>query len=179
MVLRLNKTWILIGKASTCGGYLCPQTAILRSVQTRIWQQPRSAGCNTRGFPMDQPVQTCGYSILVPCLKSGIPINFPNTSSNCYGSHCTAAAVLLQYHDKFLKFSEFVCDKKDHQVFTNMERNLYDALQYKPTLTELATLALYVQAIIHPYMWVKYWDYQHVGLGWAHYILKLNSTLTK
>ena len=33
-----------------------------------------------------------------------------------------------------------------------MERNLYNALQCKPTLTELATLALYAQAITHPYM---------------------------
>jgi hypothetical protein len=33
-----------------------------------------------------------------------------------------------------------------------MERNLYDALHCKPTLTELATLALYAQAITHPYM---------------------------
>ena len=84
--------------------------------------------------------------------QSGIPINFPNTSSNRYGSYCAAAAVLLQYRDKFLTFLEFVHDKKDHRVFTNMERNLFNALQCKPTLTELATLALYAQAITHPYM---------------------------
>jgi hypothetical protein len=33
-----------------------------------------------------------------------------------------------------------------------MERNLYNAVHCKPTLTELATLALYVQTITHPYM---------------------------
>jgi hypothetical protein len=33
-----------------------------------------------------------------------------------------------------------------------MEQNLYNALHCKPTLTELATLALYAQAITHPYM---------------------------
>jgi hypothetical protein len=33
-----------------------------------------------------------------------------------------------------------------------MEHNLYNALQCKPTLTELATLALYAQAITHPYI---------------------------
>lgn len=42
--------------------------------------------------------------------QSGIPINFPNTSSNCYGSNCAAAAILIQYHDKFLQFLEFVHD---------------------------------------------------------------------
>ena len=46
--------------------------------------------------------------------QSGIPINFPNTSSNRYGSYCAAAAVLLQYRDKFLTFLVFVRDKKDH-----------------------------------------------------------------
>jgi hypothetical protein len=33
-----------------------------------------------------------------------------------------------------------------------MEKNLYTALKCNATLTELATLALYVQAITHPYM---------------------------
>src|ERR1700683_1686312 len=77
--------------------------------------------------------------------KTGIPINFPNTSSNCYGSNCAAAA-------KFLEFLQFIHDRKDHQVFTNMKLNLYKALQCKATLTELATLALYAQAVTHPYM---------------------------
>ena len=33
-----------------------------------------------------------------------------------------------------------------------MEKNLYKALQDPPTLTELAVLALYAEAISHPYM---------------------------
>ena len=43
-------------------------------------------------------------------------------------------------------------DNKDPQVFTNMEQNLFNALQCEPTLTKLATLALYAQATTHPYM---------------------------
>jgi hypothetical protein len=85
--------------------------------------------------------------------KSGIPINFPNTSSNHYGSNCAAAAVLIQYRKQFLEFLEFVWDRKDHCVFTNMELNLYKALQCKATMTELASLALYAQAVTHPYMY--------------------------
>jgi hypothetical protein len=84
--------------------------------------------------------------------QSEIPIKFPNTSSNCYPSNCAAAAVLIQHHDKFLQFLEFVGDRKDKHFFTNMEWNLYNALHCKPTLTGLATLALYAQAITHPYM---------------------------
>ena len=81
-----------------------------------------------------------------------IPLNFPGTSSNRYGAYCDAAAVLLQHHDKFLEFLEFVRDKKDKHVFTHMEKNLYAALKCNATLTELAVLALYAQAITHPYM---------------------------
>jgi len=33
-----------------------------------------------------------------------------------------------------------------------MEKNLYTTLKCNATLTELATLALYGQAIAHPYM---------------------------
>jgi hypothetical protein len=51
-----------------------------------------------------------------------------------------------------LEFLEFVKDSKKTPGFTNMEKNLYKALQDPPTLTELAVLALYAEAIIHPYM---------------------------
>jgi hypothetical protein len=60
--------------------------------------------------------------------------------------------VLLLYCDKFLEFLEFVKDVKNKGRFTNMEKNLYDALQDPATLTELAVLALYAQAISHPYI---------------------------
>jgi len=84
--------------------------------------------------------------------NEGIPLNFPNTSSVRYGSHCEAAAVLLEYHDAFLRFLEYVRDAKDRRRFSNMEKNLYAALKCNATLTELATLALYGQAITHQYM---------------------------
>ena len=84
--------------------------------------------------------------------EAKIPLSFPGTSSNRYGAYCDAAAVLLQHHDKFLEFLEFIRDKKDRRVFTNMEKNLYAALKCKATLTEMAVLALYAQAVTHPYI---------------------------
>jgi len=84
--------------------------------------------------------------------NEGIPLTFPNTSSVRYGSHCEAASVLMEYHDAFLRFLEYVRDAKDRRRFSNMEKNLYTALKCNATLTELATLALYGQAITHPYM---------------------------
>jgi hypothetical protein len=58
----------------------------------------------------------------------------------------------LEYYDAFLRFLEYVQDVKDHRNFSNMEKNLYTALKFNATLKELATLALYGQAITHPYM---------------------------
>src|SRR6202050_143178 len=42
----------------------------------------------------------------------GIPMMFPDTSNNHYGTYCEAAAVLMQHHPKFLEFLEFVKDSK-------------------------------------------------------------------
>ena len=84
--------------------------------------------------------------------KEGIAIAFPDTSNNRYGTYCEAAGVLLLHRNKFLEFLEFVRDSKKKRGFTNMEKNLYNALKDTATLTELAVLALYAQSISHPYM---------------------------
>jgi hypothetical protein len=84
--------------------------------------------------------------------QAGISLMFPDTSNNRYGTFCDAAAVLLQHRPKFLEFLEYVRDSKKKRGFTNMEKNLYNALQDPPTLTELAVLALYGQAVYHPYV---------------------------
>ena len=43
-------------------------------------------------------------------------------------------------------------DLKEKRNLTNIEQNIYDGLHDIPTLTELAVLVLYAQAITHPYM---------------------------
>jgi len=83
---------------------------------------------------------------------AGIPMTFPDTSNTQYGTYCDAGAILYQYRKNFIEFLEYVRDSKKKPGFTNMEKNLYDALHDPPTLTELAVLALYAQAISHPYM---------------------------
>ncbi|PCH35890.1 hypothetical protein WOLCODRAFT_38477, partial [Wolfiporia cocos MD-104 SS10] len=74
----------------------------------------------------------------------GAMVHFPDTSNTRYQSHCTAAEELL--------FLEAIRDKKDNHTFNHMEANLFKALHDIPTLTELAVLALYSQAICHPYL---------------------------
>ena len=101
--------------------------------------------------------------------QAGIPMMFPNTSSNRYGTYCEAGAVLFQHCQKFLEFLEYVKDSKKTPGFTNMEKNLYNALQDPPTLSELAVLALYAQAISHPYMaQIRGHDINMLNLGPLH-----------
>jgi uncharacterized membrane protein len=71
--------------------------------------------------------------------------------------------VFLLYYEKFLEFLEFVRDSKKKHVFTNMEKNLYNALKDPATLTELAVLALYAQAISSIYAPNTWQEYKHVG----------------
>jgi hypothetical protein len=77
---------------------------------------------------------------------------FPDTSNTRYQSHCTAAAELLTSLPLYIDFMVWIKDGKDKPGFTNMERNVYLGLQDIPTQTELAVLALYAQAISHPYL---------------------------
>jgi hypothetical protein len=87
------------------------------------------------------------------CIESlGFAILFPDTSNTRYQSHCNAAAVLIIYRSLLLQFLELVRDKKESGQFNHMENNLYRALQDVPTQTELCVLALYAQAVSHPYM---------------------------
>lgn len=84
--------------------------------------------------------------------KCGIKLNFPDTSSTRYQSYCEAASVLIEHLQRFLEFLLFVRDKKEKRRFTHMEDNLYRALQCQSTITELAVLTMYSQAITHPYI---------------------------
>ncbi|KAJ7089006.1 hypothetical protein C8R44DRAFT_596210, partial [Mycena epipterygia] len=77
---------------------------------------------------------------------------FPDTSNTRYQSHCEAAGALLLHIDLYIEFLEHMRDKKGDSVFTNLEKNVYDGLHDPIIKTELAVLAIYGQAISHPYM---------------------------
>lgn len=82
----------------------------------------------------------------------GYSVKFPDTSNTRYGSHCDAAAELLRHLPIYIRFLEFVRDRKEKQVFTNVEQNIWRGLHCSATLTELAVLASYGQTISIPYM---------------------------
>jgi hypothetical protein len=106
-------------------------------------------------------------------INVGCDFTFPDTSNNRFQSHCTGAAALLQHLSHFIDFLEFVKSKKKTMRFSHMEENLWKALHCTATKTELAVLALYAQAITHPYMRVirapEHKKVNMLDLGPLHY----------
>lgn len=77
---------------------------------------------------------------------------FPDTNNTRFGSHGEAAGNLLRYHEGYVEYMQLIRDKKLKPAWTNIESNIAKALECTRTLEELAVLALYTQAISHPYM---------------------------
>ncbi|KAJ3008570.1 hypothetical protein NUW54_g3102 [Trametes sanguinea] len=102
----------------------------------------------------------------------GQPLRFPDTSNTRYQTHCCAAAELLVHRSHYIHFLEVIRDRKDRAVFSHMEENVYAGLQDVPTLTELAAMTLYAQAITHPYMRVARIHQNGLKLGSLHDKLK-------
>ncbi|KDQ25108.1 hypothetical protein PLEOSDRAFT_1078957 [Pleurotus ostreatus PC15] len=85
-------------------------------------------------------------------LITGTSRRFPQTNNTRFGSHGEAAEVLLEHLDAYIAFLHLIRDKKKQPGWTNIESNVYKALHDVPTLTELAIMVLYTNAITHPYM---------------------------
>jgi len=84
--------------------------------------------------------------------RHGTDFTFPRTSNNRFQSNCEAAAVLTVYREDILEYLKYAEQKKAKVRYSHMEKNLVKALNDIPTRTELAVLALYAQAVSHPYM---------------------------
>ena len=82
----------------------------------------------------------------------GKSFTFPDTSNTRFQSHCEAATAILIHLPHFIEFLQYIKGKKATKRFSNMEQNLWNALHCTATKTELAVLALYAQAVTHPYM---------------------------
>ncbi|KAF8804757.1 hypothetical protein BYT27DRAFT_7234587 [Phlegmacium glaucopus] len=74
----------------------------------------------------------------------GTQFTFPDTSNTCFQSYCDGAAMLLLHLPHFISFLESLCDNKQSSQFNHMETIA--------TKTEFAVLAIYAQAVSHPYM---------------------------
>jgi hypothetical protein len=86
------------------------------------------------------------------CKINGFACRFPKTGKSRFGLHQDAAIELLVNLDVYVQFLDLIKLNKQDRSLTNIELNLYSALHNPPTLTELAVLALWSQAIGWPYL---------------------------
>ena len=82
----------------------------------------------------------------------GTSFTFPDTSNNHFQSYCYASAALLLYLEFFQQFLEHLRITKQNGKLNHMESNLWKALHDSATLSELAILALYGEAVSYPYV---------------------------
>lgn len=85
-------------------------------------------------------------------LSAPRPVQFPDTSNNRYQSHGLAATEILHHLDLYIAFLESIANSKALTgELNNLERNVAAGLVDPPTLTELAVISLYSQAISLPF----------------------------
>ncbi|THU76746.1 hypothetical protein K435DRAFT_596010, partial [Dendrothele bispora CBS 962.96] len=77
---------------------------------------------------------------------------FPDTSNTRFASHGAAAGVLFLHDKHYIDFLETVKLTKNQPGWTNIEKNLVNALKCPQTRQELAVLGLVHQAITVPYL---------------------------
>ncbi|OCB89314.1 hypothetical protein A7U60_g3514 [Sanghuangporus baumii] len=82
----------------------------------------------------------------------GLLFTFPDTSNTRYSSYLDAAAEILAHLDIYVQFMDRVRYSKVKPSLNNLEENISNALNDPPTLTELACLALYREAVSIPYI---------------------------
>ncbi|CUA69936.1 hypothetical protein RSOLAG22IIIB_08779 [Rhizoctonia solani] len=82
----------------------------------------------------------------------GYSSRFADVSNTRYGSYCDAAMMLILHLEKYKQLMGIICLAKSTPGLNNLESNVLNGLEDIPTLTELAVLVLYAQAIGRPYI---------------------------
>ncbi|KAJ1305890.1 hypothetical protein OPQ81_010610 [Rhizoctonia solani] len=94
---------------------------------------------------------------------------FPATNHTRFGSYCDAAIEIVLHLETYKKLLKFLSGSRPSQKFMNIEENVFNGLHDIPTLTEIAVLALYAQAVGRPYMHhVRGGTYNALNLGPFH-----------
>jgi hypothetical protein len=100
--------------------------------------------------------------------KLGHAVVFPDTSNTRYGAYCAAAAELLVNLQLYIDMMELLNHVKKDGL-NSMEQNILAGLQDWSTLTELAVLAIYGQALSIPYVkFVRSYEGNSLNLGPFH-----------
>jgi hypothetical protein len=73
-------------------------------------------------------------------------------SSNRFGTHNTGAAELVTYHSAYLEFLSIIRVSKQVAGLNHSEQNAFNGLNDSATKTECGVMALYRNALSHPYV---------------------------
>ncbi|KAL5531248.1 hypothetical protein ACEPAG_4125 [Sanghuangporus baumii] len=84
----------------------------------------------------------------------GCTVSYPDILNTHYSSYLEAAAETIAHPQFYIGYLEDVRDEKTNRKFNHLELNIYKALHDNSTLTKLAVLALYQEAVSHSYILV-------------------------
>ncbi|KAJ7913104.1 hypothetical protein B0H13DRAFT_2471303 [Mycena leptocephala] len=82
----------------------------------------------------------------------GYTVSCPDTSNTRFQCHCDCAVFIILYLTQILEFMMFVMYSKENIGLNHLEQNILKGPKCTSTLTELAVLALYANAVSYPYM---------------------------
>ena len=79
-------------------------------------------------------------------------LTFPDTSNTRYSSYLDACSEVLAHFETYVEFFKYIRGLRSYVGHNSMEDNIWNGLQDKCTLTEMAVMVLYQEAISHPYI---------------------------
>ncbi|KAJ7893890.1 hypothetical protein B0H14DRAFT_3661995, partial [Mycena olivaceomarginata] len=82
----------------------------------------------------------------------GYSLRFPDTSNTRYGCFSEAAAEVIMNLTVYRELMQFIRDRKMSLAYTNLEKNVWDAINDLRTLVELVVLLWYGQNFSKPVM---------------------------
>ncbi|KAF8193551.1 hypothetical protein K438DRAFT_1969460 [Mycena galopus ATCC 62051] len=82
----------------------------------------------------------------------GYTVSCPDTSNTRFQCHCDCAIFILLHLTQILEFMMHVMYSKTKIGLNHLELNVLKGLKCTSTLTELAVLAIYANAVSYPYM---------------------------
>ncbi|KZV87342.1 hypothetical protein EXIGLDRAFT_620735, partial [Exidia glandulosa HHB12029] len=134
-------------------------------------------------------IQNCGLTFKNKNPKAGqqesfklffedvldVAFSFPDASNIRFQCYCSGSRVIIIHLSIFISFMEQIRDEKSKGPgWTNLELNIFLSLQDLPTQTELVVLALYAEAICHPYIAP---GTNALNLGWLYIRIQVHCQL--
>ena len=161
---RMSKCWIEFGdgtapvalmnkfKAIAVKSNSLPEEILVRAGDRGGAKLMDLLGSLVKDREMKKGHQDRFQAFSIKFLKIPRPVQFPDTSNNCYQSHGLTATEILHHLDLYRAFLRLVADTKAlGNELNHLEQNVEAGLNDPPTLAELSVMSLYSQAISIPF----------------------------